>query len=77
MWLDLNLLEVFVHTFLPGLNKNNKKSYYFSIEKLYPHFNPKNAKILFMNVYPLICTKIQVFFIKILSEIEFLNFIAF
>jgi len=40
MWLDLNLLEIFVQIFLPGL----KKSQYFSFAKLYPHFNPKMPK---------------------------------
>jgi hypothetical protein len=32
-----------------------------------------NAQIKFMNVSPIFCTKIQVFFIKILPKIEFQN----
>ncbi len=36
-----------------------------------------NAKIRLMNVLSIFCTKIQVFFIRILPKIEFQNFHAF
>ncbi len=37
VWLDLNLLEIFVQIFLLGLNKNNKNLIIFSYTKLKPY----------------------------------------
>jgi hypothetical protein len=76
MWLDLNHLEIFVQIFFTWLKQKQQKTLFF-YAKFLPHFNQNNANIKIMNVLPMFCNDIKVFFIKILQEIEIQIFCAF